>query len=284
MCDLASVYWLLTGWTRGAVWREDRTMKPLLNTVEYGAPGGVPLLVVHGLFGAARNWRALARRFAEHRHVVCVDMRNHGESFWSEEMTYPVMADDLAAVVEAHGGQADVLGHSMGGKAAMVLALQQPDLLRALIVADIAPVAYDHSQLPVIDAMRHVDISNLSRRSEAQAALTEATGDAGLGAFLSQSVILSPDGNRWTLNLDALAANMDAIIGFPEVDGRFEGPTFFVTGAASDYVRAEHTDLVQSMFPQVQHKALANAGHWLHADQPNAFIRAVNTFLSDLGH
>ena len=256
-------------------------MDQLLNIVEYGQPGGVPLLVVHGLFGAARNWRALARRMAQNRHVVCVDMRNHADSFWSDDMTYPAMAKDLARVVRQIGGQADVLGHSMGGKAAMVLALQAPQLVRSLIVADIAPVAYSHSQRPAIAAMRSIDLNTITRTSEAQAALTAATGDDGLGAFLAQSVKLDAErGNSWGLNLSALDANMDAIIGFPPVTGQFEGPVFFLTGAQSDYVRKEHTDLVISLFPNVSHKALANAGHWLHADQPTAFVAAVNGFLT----
>lgn len=255
-------------------------MAKLLNSVRYGDGGGVPLLVAHGLFGSARNWRALARRMAQNRPVVCVDMRNHGDSFWSDRMDYPAMAEDLGHVIADLGGQADVLGHSMGGKAAMVLALTNPGAVRSLIVADIAPVAYAHSQLPAIEAMRALDITAIHRRSEAQAALTDLTGDPGLGAFLAQSLMIGEDGNRWALNLDALAANMEAITGFPEVSGSYAGPTLFLTGATSDYVRAEHSARVKALFPAVSHKALANAGHWLHADQPNAFVSAVGRFLN----
>lgn len=255
-----------------------------LNRVEYGTPGGVPLMVGHGLFGAARNWRALARRFALDRHVVCVDMRNHGASPWSNEMTYAAMADDLAAVIADLGGRADVLGHSMGGKAAMVLAVTRPALVRALVVGDIAPVPYAHSQRPAIAAMRALPPDAMVRRSAAQAALTEATGDAGLGAFLAQSIDTGAAPPRWTLNLDALDSNMEAIIGFPaDLDGQFDGPTLFLTGARSDYVRPEHAARIRGMFPNTTHRAIAEAGHWLHADKPQAFIGSVNRFLGTPG-
>lgn len=252
-----------------------------LHRVDYGTPGEVPLVIAHGLFGAARNWRALARRFAMHRHVVCVDMRNHGQSPWSDDMTYPAMADDLGQVIRDLGGRADLLGHSMGGKAAMVLALSQPELLRALIVADIAPIPYDHSQRPAIAAMRALPAAAATRRSAAQAALTAATGDAALGAFLSQSLdTAAPDAPRWVLNLDALDRNMEAIIGFPaDISGTFPGPALFLTGMDSQYVRPEHDALIRSMFPSVTYKAIAGAGHWLHADKPQAFIGSVDRFL-----
>lgn len=256
-------------------------MGELLNTVRHGDGAGVPLLVAHGLFGSARNWRALARRWAERRPVLCVDMRNHGASFRSDRMDYPVMAGDLAQVIAANGGVADVLGHSMGGKAAMVLALTRPEAVRRLIVGDIAPAAYGHSQMPAIEAMRGVDLARFSRRSEVQAALTEATGDPALGAFLAQSAVLDAEAPHWSLNLDALAANMEAILGFPEIEGRFEGPTLFLTGARSNYVRPEHAETVRRLFPNARHKAIAEAGHWLHADQPSAFVRAVERFLEE---
>ena len=134
----------------------------MLNTLTHGTPTArPPLLIAHGLFGSARNWGAIAKRLAEARQVVAVDMRNHGTSDWFETQTYPEMAADLAAVLD---GPSDILGHSMGGKAAMVLALGRPDLVRRLIVADIAPVAYAHSQLDKIAAMRRVDLARVRSR------------------------------------------------------------------------------------------------------------------------
>ncbi|MEM7440672.1 MAG: alpha/beta fold hydrolase [Pseudomonadota bacterium] len=255
-------------------------MTKLLHTTSYGEPGGVPLVVAHGLFGSGRNWRTLARQWSVKRHVVCVDMRNHGASFWSDRMDYPVMADDLAAVIDALGGSADVLGHSMGGKAAMTLAVTYPERVRTLMVADIAPVTYTHTQLPVIEAMGLLDLASVARRSQAQKALTELTGDAGLGAFLTQSLDFGAQGARWALNLDALAKNMDAIIGFPNGLGQYTGPTFFIRGGSSDYVTRDHATAIGTHFPHVHSKTLEGAGHWLHAEQPAEFVAAIDRFLS----
>ncbi len=254
-------------------------MAELLNTTIYGSGDGVPLLIVHGLFGSGRNWRALAKQFARERTVVTVDMRNHGASFWHDGNTYDDLAGDLAAVVAEHGGVADVLGHSMGGKAAMVLALSHPELVNRLVVADIAPVAYEHSQISNIDVMRRVPLDRISRRSEAELIMAELLPEPTVRAFLLQSLILAGDGNRWQLNLDALADNMEAIIGFPHLDARFERPTYFVFGGASDYVAPEHSDEIKRLFADTYFFEIEGAGHWLHAEKPREFIAQINGIL-----
>ena len=140
----------------------------MLNTIVHGDPdAGTALLIAHGLFGSARNWGAIAKRLARDRPVVAVDMRNHGASPWRESHGYPDLAEDLAEVIDAFGGRMDVLGHSMGGKAAMALALTSPHRVRRLIVADIAPVAYDHTQTPLIEAMEAVDLNAVRTRRDA---------------------------------------------------------------------------------------------------------------------
>ena len=139
----------------------------MLNMLDYPGPGEVPLLIAHGLFGSARNWNVIAKRLSDERRVVAVDMRNHGDSPWSDDHSYPALADDLAEVIDALGGRADVLGHSMGGKAAMTLAAQSPGRVRRLLVADIAPVDYAHSQAPVVEALQAVDLAQVARRSDA---------------------------------------------------------------------------------------------------------------------
>lgn len=237
-----------------------------------------PLIVAHGLFGAARNWRAHAKRMGPERRVIAVDMRNHGDSDWSDANAYADMAADLAETIEAHGGRAAVMGHSMGGKAAMVLALTRPELVESLIVADIAPVAYGHDLMDEINAMRAVDLNGLTRRSEIEAALEADVPDRATRAFLAHSAVLG-DAPRWTLNLDALAANMDLITGFPEVSGVYDGPTFFLLGGASRYVQAAHRETVLRLFPNASYEAIKDAGHWLHADKPREFLDAVNRFL-----
>lgn len=237
------------------------------------------LLIVHGLFGSQRNWSAIAKRLALHRQVVTVDLRNHGQSPWSPTHDYPAMAADLARVITAHAGRMDVLGHSMGGKAAMTLALTEPDRVGRLIVADIAPVAYRHNQMQYVNAMRGIDLSGVTRRSQADAALAETVPEAAVRAFLLTSLAVESGHAEWRLNLEALAAEMPKILDFPAIEARFTGPTLFLTGATSDYVRPAYRERVLARFPAAEHEALANAGHWLHADAPNAFVAAVECFL-----
>lgn len=251
----------------------------MLKMTTYGdAAHKPPILIAHGLFGSGRNWRAIARRLAQDRRVVTVDMRNHGGSFWADSHGYGELADDLAQTATALGGQADVLGHSMGGKAAMALALTRPDLVRRLLVADIAPVAYNHSQNHLIEAMRHVDPARIASRAEADAKLAEEIAEPEIRAFLLQSLNL-PE-KRWQLNLDALERSMDQITGWPDFVGRFDGPVLFLSGGDSDYVRPEHRDRIKALFPKARFARIPGAGHWLHAERPRAFIAAAQAFLN----
>jgi pimeloyl-ACP methyl ester carboxylesterase len=246
------------------------------------APGDRPtLLIAHGLYGSARNWGVIARRLAEDRRVVAVDMRNHGSSPWTGTHGYPDLAGDLAQVIGQLGGPVDLLGHSMGGKAAMQLALTRPALIRRLVVADIAPVAYAHDQTRHIHAMRAMDLGNAPlTRAEADRRLAAAgVEDAGLRAFFLQSLDLRATPPRWRLNLDTLEAEMARIVGWPGTEGRFDGPALFLTGAASSYVRPEHRALILQQFPKARFARLTGAGHWLHAEQPRAFEQTVRSFL-----
>ncbi|GAB5448199.1 alpha/beta fold hydrolase [Gymnodinialimonas sp.] len=249
----------------------------MLETYTFGAENAAPpILIAHGLFGSARNWNVIAKRLAERRFVVSVDMRNHGASPWSAPHSYEAMAEDLAEVI-ARFGVADVVGHSMGGKAAMVLACARPDLVRRLVVADIAPVAYGHTQQGMIDAMRVVDLSAVETRGDADRQLAAVVEDAGVRAFLLQS--LDVKGRRWRFNLDQLEADMEAVIGFPEVSGAFEGEVLMLSGGASDYVLPEHRGRVKALFPKARFARIPGAGHWLHAEKPREFEAAVGAFL-----
>ncbi len=250
-------------------------MGPMLNLIRHGAPTDRPaLLVAHGLFGSARNWGVVARRLSDSREVLAVDMRNHGQSFHDPVHDYPAMARDLAEVIGTEGGPMDVLGHSMGGKAAMVLALSRPELVRKLVVLDIAPVGYGHTQQPQIDAMRRVNLGAVGSRSEAEA---QMQADPSVAPFLLQSLDLAE--RRWRLNLDALEASMDAVIGFPEVSGCFDGPVLFLSGEQSDYVRPEHRGRIKELFPRAAFARVRGAGHWVHADKPREVDGAVRAFL-----
>lgn len=243
--------------------------------------GSLPLVIAHGLYGSGRNWGVIARRLADRRDVVAVDMRNHANSPWFPSHSYPEMAADLAGVIESLGGRADLLGHSMGGKAAMVLALTEGALLRRLVVADVAPVAYAHDQTQHIHAMRALDLTGLTSRGEADRRLAAQVADAGLRAFFLQSLDLKAEGGpRWRLNLDVLEAEMAKIVGWPQITGRFDGPALFLTGAESHYVRPEYREAIRGYFPHARFARLPGAGHWLHADRPREFEEAVRVFLN----
>ena len=251
----------------------------VLATKLHGAfDGARPLLIVHGLFGSGRNWGVIARNLSRTRPVLTVDMRNHGDSPRTETHTYADMAADLADIVAAHGGQADVVGHSMGGKAAMVLALTRPDMVARMIVADIAPVAYTHSQMKYLDAMRALDLAGVETRKDADLRLRDAVPELAIRAFLLQSLDVA--GRTWRLNLDTLARDMPAIMGFPEIDGAYDGPTLFLSGGASDYVLPEHRATIRRLFPKARMARIPGANHWLHAEKPREFEAAVEAFLA----
>lgn len=250
----------------------------MLETYTFGHAGDAPpVVIVHGLFGSARNWGVIAKRLAQTRFVVSVDMRNHGMSGWAAPHDYPAMAQDLASVIKHFGGPADVIGHSMGGKAAMMLALTAPKAVRRLVVADIAPVKYGHTQQGMIDAMRSVDLSAVETRGDADRQLSGVLDDAGVRAFLLQS--LDVKAKKWRLNLDQLEADMAAILGWPDAAGSFEGPVLMLSGAASDYVLPSHRPVIKDYFPKARFAKLPGAGHWLHADKPREFEAACAAFL-----
>lgn len=253
----------------------------MLNILRQGSPSGLPkLLIAHGLFGSARNWGAIAKRLSDSREVISVDMRNHGESPWADTHGYGDLAADLAEVAHREDGALDVLGHSMGGKAAMMLALTEPALVGRLLVADIAPVSYTHSQSHLIAAMRGLDLDKIDTRGSADAALAGEVEDASVRAFLLQSLDLRSDPPRWRLNLDVLEREMDKITGWPEVMDTFTGPALFLSGARSDYVRPEHRPVIKSLFPEAKFAKIPDAGHWLHAEAPRPFEASLRMWFS----
>ncbi len=241
-----------------------------------------PLLIAHGLFGSARNFNTLGRRLATTRRVVMVDMRNHGQSPWDPDNSYPALAEDLAeAVTRLCGGRAVMLGHSMGGKAAMTLALSRPELLAGLIVADIAPVPHEHSHLNYIKAMQAVDLAQVARRSDADPTLAGTIPEPMLRGFLLQNLVVLDGRASWRINLAALEANMAPLLDFPAdlPEAAYEGPAFFLHGGASPYVAPETHPRIRALFPDAEIEALPGAGHWLHAEHPEAFVGKVEGWL-----
>ncbi|MDO9640213.1 MAG: alpha/beta fold hydrolase [Pseudotabrizicola sp.] len=241
----------------------------------------LPLVIAHGLYGSARNWGVIARRLADVRDVVAVDMRNHGDSPRDPVQGYPEMAADLAEVIGSLGGRADLLGHSMGGKAAMQLALTDGARVRRLVVADIAPVAYGHDQSHHARAMQALDLTGITTRGEADRRLAQTIEDASLRAFFLQSLDLKAAGGpRWRLNLPVLQSEMPKIVGWPGTTGTFDGPALFLTGADSPYVKPEYRDTIRALFPAARFAKIPGTGHWLHAEKPRDFEETVRVFLT----
>lgn len=251
-----------------------------LAVTEYGA--GPPLAILHGLFGSGRNWRSIAQQLAARHRILAFDLRNHGASPWAEAMSYPEMVEDLRASLGAHGiANTALLGHSMGGKVAMLAALLYPDEVDRLVVVDIAPVQSPPTLLAYVQAMQAGDLRSITRRSEVDAALAEAVPDPAERAFLLQNLIIDSGTARWRINLEAIERDFPAIIGFPDLPAAtaYSGPTLFVAGARSGHVRPEHEPVIRRLFPQARIARIEAAGHWVHAEQPQAFLRAVEPFL-----
>ncbi len=252
----------------------------MLNRIVTGDDHLPKLIIAHGLYGSARNWGVIAKRLSDIRQVIAVDMRNHGDSPWDHTHSYEAMAADLAEVIEAHGGPVDLLGHSMGGKAAMMMALTDPQPVRHLIVADIAPMAYGHSQIEFVRAMQAVTLEGITRRSEVEPQLQHSVADPALRAFFLQSLAIEDGRARWKLNLDVLADQMPLIMGFPDVTGVFQGDVHFITGAVSDYVNQAGRERIAELFPRAGITQIEGAGHWVHAENPRGFEAALREVLT----
>ncbi len=252
-----------------------------LAATEHGS-GGPPLLVLHGVFGSARNWSSVAQHLAGTHHVLAIDARNHGASPWAATMPYAEMVEDVAQSRRVRGlGRISLLGHSMGGKTAMLDALEHPGEVERLVVVDVAPAAYPPVLAAYARALREVDLTGITRRSEADAHLAGAIADPADRAFLLQNLVLDDGGARWRLNLPVIERFMPEITGFPEIAaGRaYPGPTLFIGGATSAYIRPEHRPRIERLFPDVSIVHIPDAGHWVHAERPRQFLDAIAPFL-----
>ena len=248
-------------------------------------PTRAPLLILHGMLGSGTNWRSIARRLSTEQDVYLLDARNHGRSGHADSMDYPSMARDVADWLSANAiERAVLLGHSMGGKTAMQLCLTDPGPIAGLIVVDIAPVAYRHTEHePLLQAMQDLALGSLSSRTEADQALAAAVPDKALRGFLLHNLTSDNGTLRWRVNLDAIQRHLPDLIDFP-LDGspRFERETLFIRGADSNYIGDSHRQAIDSLFPNARMRTIANAGHWVHAEQPGAFVDAVEPFLAEL--
>jgi len=252
-----------------------------LAATEYG--DGEPVAILHGLFGSGRNWASIAQQLGARYRAIAFDLRNHGTSPWAETIDYAAMAEDVHAAMLARGHRRyTLIGHSMGGKVAMVAALGDPEAVERLVVVDIAPLARPIPYLSYVRAMRALDLGALSRRRDADAQLASAIPDAAERAFLLQSLDFGDAPPRWRLNLGALEAAMSTLAGFPAWPPGtvYDGPTLFIAGGRSDAVRPEHEPAIRALFPRAAFTRVEDAGHWVHAERPAEFLARVEPFLA----
>ena len=241
-----------------------------------------PLVILHGLLGSSDNWQTLGMRWAQTRPVVLVDQRNHGRSPHHPSHAYPDMVVDLLDTLDALGvAQADLLGHSMGGKTAMYFADRHPDRCRSLIIADMAPIAYPPHHTPLFDAMAALDLTTFERRGDVEAALAQSIGDPGVRQFLLKG-LYRPEPTRfaWRFNLSVLRRHLADMTAHRPL-GNIDLPTLGIYGNRSDYVVGRGMEAMKRHFTELELRAL-DAGHWLHAEQPDDFDEAVQGFLGDL--
>ncbi|MDD5463069.1 MAG: alpha/beta fold hydrolase [Methylococcales bacterium] len=246
---------------------------------ELGNPDDAPLIILHGFFASSRNWRQIAEKLAANFHIYVPDMRNHGMSPHHPLMDYPAMTADLLQFINARGlTTANLLGHSMGGKVAMWFALNYPEHMDKLVVVDIAPVSYKHSFDNLIQALKALPLHEISNRKQAELLLASAIPELSYRQFLLQNLVLKDGMYCWRINLNIFLLMAPNIAAFPVAAQRapFTRETLFLAGEDSGYVKADN---MKALFPAATLSVIANAGHWLHVQQPDVFIEQVEQFL-----
>lgn len=243
---------------------------------------GPPVVLLHGLFGMGRNLGFVQRALAQRFRTLALDLRNHGASPHGADMRYDTMAGDVAETLQDLGAlPAAVIGHSMGGKTAMRLALRHPGAVGRLCVADIAPVAYAPRNDPIVAALRALPRTPGLTRTQADAALAAGVEDPSLRAFLLQNLVFGATPS-WRIGLDEIAAALRDLEGWDDTAGLpYGGPTLFVAGARSDFIQPGHREVIRRLFPRARFVTVKNAGHWLHVDNPAGFLGVVEAFLAN---
>ncbi|GAA3960728.1 alpha/beta fold hydrolase [Allohahella marinimesophila] len=260
-----------------------------LNARRMGSAAAPDLLMAHGLFGSLENLLAPARKLSEDFHIHLLDLRNHGQSPHCNDMGYPAMADDVLQYLDEQAlDRVFVLGHSMGGKVMMQLALDHPERVKALIVADISPVTYPPHHNAILDGLKAIRLSDISSRRDADAALSAFEPNLAVRQFLLKNLRLSEDADgqppryEWRLNLDAIIAGYDRLAEAPVYAAPYTGPTLFIKGGESAYIQKKHQATINTMFPAAQVRIMPGASHWLHAEKPDLFSGIVKRFLDEL--
>lgn len=261
-------------------------MPSALASRHYGqGDAGETVLLLHGLFGSAAHWHHMAVPLSARHRVLAVDLRNHGASPHTESMDYPGMAEDVCALLDAQGlGRVHVVGHSMGGKVAMALALCQPQRLHSLVVLDMLPVPYPDRFGALVEALRAIDLAPVRTRADADRQLAPRVSEPRLRAMLLQNLVARGEGRwAWRIDWSVLAQALPVLMGFPpgltERPARL--PALFVRGALSDWHCAQGQAMARALFPLARFTELAGAGHWVHADQPGALLALLQAWLAE---
>ena len=256
----------------------------LLSHVSYGS--GRPIIILHGLLGCGRNWASIAKKIsAQGWRAITIDLRNHGESPHSDQMAYPLLAQDIEEVIASLNIEKPiVLGHSMGGKVAMALALRKPRSVGGLIIADIAPRQYVKSNEYFIEQMLALNLKVVKNRSHADELLTERVQDPVFRSFLLQNLYASDHGYQWRPNLHGILQNMPALMDFPfeTHHASYGGPVLCISGEKSEYFENADKILIREFFPEARNVMIKGASHWVHADKPEIFFLSVSNFLTGL--
>ncbi|MBT7445164.1 MAG: alpha/beta fold hydrolase [Methylococcales bacterium] len=241
---------------------------------------GEPVVILHGLFGSLTNWQQVAKQLATQYQVYSVDLRNHGQSPHDHSMHYTDMVADLELFLRSQSiADVHLIGHSMGGKVAMQYSLAHSEQVSSLTVVDIAPVQYHHDFNDIIAGLKAIDLEALTGRQQAVDVLAPYVKPLGLRQFLLQNLVSNNGQYQWRINISAIEHEITNIGDFPDVDGAYLGPTLFVKGEDSDYVLPEYEAQINQWFPHAQIEGIAEAGHWVHAEQPKLFMQALLSFL-----
>ncbi len=240
------------------------------------------VIFVHGLLGNGRNLQPLAKALSADHHVLTPDLRNHGRSPHSPVMDYPHLAADVIALLDKHDiRQTALIGHSLGGKVVMAATLLYPDRVSKLVSLDMAPVAYADFLDGLLDILEQLPLTEIRSRNDADRKLADTIPDSRLRAFLLQNLERTDDGFRWRPNLEVLRSQRQTMTGFPDMATPWPGPALFLHGTNSNYVRPEHHAAIHKLFPNASIEAIANTGHWLHADQPDTVAKRLRDFLDN---
>jgi esterase len=250
--------------------------------ISYGSPTLPALIILHGLLGSSDNWHSFGKRFGERFHTFALDARNHGRSPHSDILDYPAMAADVAEFMKQQNiRSASVLGHSMGGKTAALVALLYPDAVDKLIVVDIAPRSYRDRNDQIFAALHSVDVNAYSFRKDVDAALSATISDFGVRQFLMKNLGRDESGRfYWKMNLEVIEKNYNRINEELPPNRRFDKPTLFIRGERSDHIQQGDLPLIRRLFPRSEIVTIKNAGHWVHADAPQEFFAQVQGFLT----